>query len=267
MQLAGQYGTTDAVHGGLRMRGCGVLHIPTYLRGLWAACEATGRAVWHRGAIDLANPELPAPALGAVVLAAGAGTVEGFPASELEVSLERGQSVEMVAHMGREGDPVLPGLISGQYVAPRSNGEVLVGATHEDPEEPLWAPEEVQGHLRDKTAVLCPAVWEGAAVQRITCGTRVLPPAGPRGRLPIARRLPDGESHQRWLFTGLGGRGLIHHGVLGRRVAQEVLAALAAGRPGPVDPLGVDYVALWLPDPASEGATGQADVAAPAACA
>ncbi len=32
---------------------------------------------------------------------------------------------------------------------------------------------------------------------------------------------------QRWLFTGLGGRGVVHHGVVGRRLAQELL------RPGP----------------------------------
>jgi hypothetical protein len=38
------------------------------------------------------------------------------------------------------------------------------------------------------------------------------------GKLPIVGRLPhtQGDHVSAWIFTGLGGRGLIHHAVLGR---------------------------------------------------
>ena len=59
-------------------------------------------------------------------------------------------------------------------------------------------------------------------------GLRAMPPLTPHGSLPLLGCIDDivGESQgcNHWLFAGLGARGLLYHGWLGKLMAQAVLA-------------------------------------------
>ena len=76
---------------------------------------------------------------------------------------------------------------------------------------------------------------------RCDAGVRALPPRSHFGYVPLVCKLPvevrgarrgdgggssahGGGGCAAWLFGGLGSRGLIHHAVLGRSVAEAVLA-------------------------------------------
>jgi hypothetical protein len=67
-------------------------------------------------------------------------------------------------------------------------------------------------------------------------GVRALPPRSQLGSVPLAGRLPpwlgNREGRPWWLLVGLGARGLVYHGWLGRQLA----AAVLAGDEGALDP-------------------------------
>lgn len=97
---------------------------------------------------------------------------------------------------------------------------------------------------------LCPKLWDNPEVLRVTSGVKVNPEATARGRIPILQRLPDWPSSSGpsstlpvWAFTGLGGRGMIHHGILGEKLAADVITALAEGARGPQEDETTDLLA------------------------
>jgi hypothetical protein len=57
---------------------------------------------------------------------------------------------------------------------------------------------------------------------------RALPPRSQLGSVPLAGRLPpwlgNPEGRPWWLLVGLGARGLVYHGWLGRQLAAAALA-------------------------------------------
>ncbi|PNH11072.1 hypothetical protein TSOC_002133 [Tetrabaena socialis] len=70
------------------------------------------------------------------------------------------------------------------------------------------------------------ADWRVASVRE---GVRALPPRTPAGSLPLLGRLAPGRPW--WLVAGLGSRGLVYHGWLGRLAAEAVLADSEGGIP------------------------------------
>jgi len=211
--------------GGLRLHnGCKVLHLPSYLKGLWTACQewadSTVSVQWKQpqGDVDLDDYD-------AVVWAAGSGLFEaGGPfesTTPLPIQLVRGQSVEVRLASSASSKPT-EALLSGKYISPLPEPDrVLVGATHEFQPEPMLEV-QVQELLQEKTERFGPHVWEeGAVMERYTSGTRVQSQRGNRGRLPIVGRVDDGKNH--WIFTGLSSRGLLYHGVYGKVLAHAIL--------------------------------------------
>lgn len=228
--LADRLGDDNNPYGGLRLHnGCKVLHLPSYLKGLWAACQefvedSTLSVQWKQHPQgDLISLE----DYDAVVWAAGSGLFEiGGPLEQEHtpttwpIQLVRGQSVEVrLANGNRKPTEAL---LSGKYVSPLPQADrVLVGATHEFQSEPMTE-RQVQELLQEKTEPFARHVWEqGALVERYTCGTRVQSQRGNKGRLPIVGRVDDQKNH--WIFTGLSSRGLLYHGVYGKVIARAIL--------------------------------------------
>lgn len=60
-------------------------------------------------------------------------------------------------------------------------------------------------------------------------GVRALPPRTQHGSLPLLGRLAPGRRW--WLAVGLGSRGLVYHGLLGRLAAEAAAADSEAGLP------------------------------------
>lgn len=246
--------------GGIRMaNGCKVVHVPTYLSGLWQACRELACASsemnvhWRQTVAGINGKNFEGREFDTVVLAAGSGIVQddmldNFDCNNadiLPVTLVRGQSVELAMKMPHNNacSAQPQAVLCGKYVAPldvdiddnNKEGEVrvLIGATHEYKEEAL-TPDAVVDDLKGRSYDLAPSLWDGGTVERITSGWRVQSERGMLGRVPIVGRVVENNDTNRnntacersctWLFTGLGSRGLIHHGIYGSILADAILS-------------------------------------------
>jgi len=266
--------------GGIRMgNGCKVVHVPTYLSGLWQACQelalSSNNSVcavdvhWCQKKIRDYNGDQKADVgdratgddelqrsrfseFDTVVLAAGSGIVHNnmlrnhVQDSEsniiLPVTLVRGQSVELTIEKEHLNDASIEeqAVLCGKYVSPLpfvddSKKRVLIGATHEYKAEALTS-DAVADDLKRRSYDLAPSFWDGGKVERVTTGWRVQSERGKIGRVPIVGRLVDGNNGKdveasiypscsnTWVFSGLGSRGLIHHGIYGSILADAILS-------------------------------------------
>ena len=217
---------TPSILGGLRIArgGSMVLHVPSYLQGLYKACENMAREKDIRIEWKISSQNLVDAVdwsdYDAVVLAAGAGLLQNlWPTCDLPLQMVRGQSVEL----SPAATPLPAALLCGKYVSPLPGNRILVGATHEFQAEP-WSVDEVKATLHEKTLPFYS--WEPASVERVTEGFRVQSQRGPYGRRPILGQC-DWPHHDRaYLFTGLSSRGILHHAYYGQALVDEILTGL-----------------------------------------
>jgi glycine/D-amino acid oxidase-like deaminating enzyme len=215
--------------GGLRLaNGCKVIHVPTYLEGLWMACQELSQengsmAVWTLVDDATLDWKKQLDEFDAVVLAAGAGLFHDSLVSEQEfpIDLIRGQSIEM--NINKE-HYVSEALLCGKYISPLpEKNRLLIGATHEYKAAPLSETELVED-LKERSYELAPNVWDYGTVDKITSGYRVQSRRGAFGRAPIIGKLLDNDSHSNvWIFTGLSSRGLLYHGLYGDILTDAIL--------------------------------------------
>ena len=227
-ELKSHVGQGDWLGGVKLENGCQVIHVPTYLTGLWKECQVLSKhtAEWLPRSVSNSDWDTCLSHYDAVVLAAGSGLwmeENSVLGKDFPVELVRGQSVEM--HMDTSVSHPNEAVLCGKYVVPRpGEHKMLIGATHEYKEIP-WDKEEVTQDLRNRSEGLAPEVWEKGVVEGVTCGIRVQSRRGPQGRLPIIGSWEDGKAlHPNvWLFTGLSSRGLIYHGLFGDILSDAII--------------------------------------------
>ena len=129
----GQYFANERdVFGALKLSGdCKVLHMKSYLKGLWSHCQSTGSGSknWITDEdIDSINSDQWKERLASydcVVFAAGSGLFTSiFNENEFPITLVRGQSIEMTMGKKWAGEQAL---LNGKYVSPLPNGRVIIG--------------------------------------------------------------------------------------------------------------------------------------------
>jgi glycine/D-amino acid oxidase-like deaminating enzyme len=238
--LSGLFSEGDnSVLGALRMyNGCKVIHPPSYLSSLWAACESLAdekelSVSWNiiHGDDGFTESTLSAwknrlKDFDAVVVSAGSGMFGTFlPLASLPIQLVRGQSLEM--RIPSDAQWSKNALLCGKYVSPLADKDtVLVGATHEFQENALNV-KGVLAELKIRTEGMVPKLWEQGVIQRMTVGYRVQSERGRHGRLPIVGRIPmpfaEALHRNAWVFSGLSSRGLLYHGIFGEALAGAVL--------------------------------------------
>jgi glycine/D-amino acid oxidase-like deaminating enzyme len=211
------------VLGALRLHsGCMVLHMPSYLGGLWEAIQTIGNGPKTWICIESEPSEDWHNLLGnfdAVVLSAGSGLFQDSIVSQnLPMQLVRGQSVEM-KYARRSNHAVL----GGKYLSPLPDQDrVLIGATHEYTGVPL-DPDQVVAELRRRTSSFASEIWENGTVDRFTCGYRVQSNRGRHGRMPMVGKIDSPFHNNAWIYTGLSSRGLLYHGIFGEILANKML--------------------------------------------
>lgn len=255
--------TNTTVLGALCLHnGCRVLHVPSYLQGLWAACRERG-AVWELVGDDDDDDNSWKTRLqnfDAVVLAAGSGLFSAptpkngsntdssslLSRDDFPLQLVRGQSVEL--RVPDDHAPPSQALLCGKYVSPLPGDPnlYLVGATHEFREDAL-SPTAVVEELQKLTDTFSSHLWKKAAVERWTMGYRVQSERNQYGRRPMIGRMPtfaavdantDASSDEQlrktpihpntWIFTGLSSRGLLFHALYGDILTDALLAGSEA---------------------------------------
>ena len=214
------------VRGALRLHsGCKVIHVPSYIRGLWKAIESsgTGRTEWIISDLDAGDENWTEKlsTFDKVVFVAGSGIVEdGLIGMKLPMQLVRGQSMEVLLEKSVQDHAML----CGKYVTPLlDQGRVLIGATHEFKEDALDG-DEVKTELQSRSMSFVPHLWQNGTVDKIASAYRVQSNRGQFGRLPILGRIESSDLDvESWIFTGLSSRGLLVHGVFGEILASQLL--------------------------------------------
>lgn len=243
--------------GSLRLHsGCKVVHVPTYLKGLWAACQSmgSGEKEWLVDA-DCTSPEYDwehcLSSFDTVVLCAGAGLFQNSIIKDrMPMQLVRGQSVEL--SLGEKSFE--HAMLCGKYVSPlveknrvlvgkflssffldlqvlalrgglsliNSYAMLTAGATHEFKEEPFDA-SQVKEELKERSYPFSSSIWDDGIVDKITCGFRVQSNRGKYGRIPIIGHFDTPIHANAWVFTGLSSRGLLYHGIYGNMLTDMIL--------------------------------------------
>ncbi|MGK3733181.1 MAG: glycine/D-amino acid oxidase-like deaminating enzyme [Bacillariaceae sp.] len=233
-----KYFTSESndVLGALRLSGnCKVLHMQSYMKGLWSSCQSigTGTKDWitlpEQKEEDIEWEERLKD-FDCVIFAAGSGlfqTSSLMEQKEFPITLVGGQSIEMTMNDsdGDDDDKILwNAILCGKYVCPMlEKNRVLIGSTHEFKEEPL-TPNQVEDELKERSYNFASGVWDNGTIDRITSATRVQSNRGPYGRLPIVGKLKNCQHHPNaWIFTGLSGRGLLYHGLFGDNLVNMIL--------------------------------------------
>ncbi|KAL6973945.1 hypothetical protein U1Q18_028129, partial [Sarracenia purpurea var. burkii] len=126
-----------------------------------------------------------------------------------------------------------PSLLSDAWLAVRGPRNLYLGSTWEwnsgnySPDVPLEEASEALRELLPKASAMYPSLknWAFTGASAVL---RAMPPLTPHGSLPVLGRIDDfvGRNHtcKYWLFGGLGARGLLYHGWLGKLMAQAVVS-------------------------------------------
>lgn len=212
---------------------------PAYLRALWAACTASGRALWVQERVP-AFEDLFSD-FDCVILCAGAASKAVSNLAHLPILPCRGQNIRFRPRLSTTRPPPYP-LISGKYIIPdvfsETPGDLIAGATFEycqddvteresmDYASNLLAPdvERAYEELEKPLSALSPMLGELYEAVEAVAGVRALPPRSTLGSIPIAgevKGVPDGKTA--WVFTALGSRGLLYSAFLGRTVARAAV--------------------------------------------
>jgi glycine/D-amino acid oxidase-like deaminating enzyme len=199
--------------GGLELsNGCRVIHVPSYLQGLYAACQELGIFEWRitNDLTDVAKHEV-------IVWAGGAGMLQDGALDQalIPVELVRGQSLEMKPSCNIPREAAL----CGKYTSPLLDNRMLVGASHEFSEDPMTEV-ELFNDLKEKAYDLAPGLWDNSTIDKVTCGWRVQSKRGGLGRLPIVGHL----SKNQWIYTGLSSRGLLYHAIYAEILCSMMLS-------------------------------------------
>jgi glycine/D-amino acid oxidase-like deaminating enzyme len=231
--------TTTTSLGGLRLHnGCCVVHVPSYLKGLWKACQqqAAEKGCSVEWCITQEDTPLLRQDWDVTVYCGGAGMFAKSmdtgatmfsPLPEqpaFPVQLVRGQSLELLLPYELQA-----ALLCGKYISPVPNVDngdtcrALVGATHEFQPDAL-SRDQVIADLSERTLDLVggsSSFWDDAVVERVTTGVRVQSARGKYGRRPIAGRLA--ADNNAWILTGLSSRGLLYHAIYADILADAIL--------------------------------------------
>lgn len=216
--------------GGLALTGgCKVIHVPSYLKGLWEACRdiSSNNAQWilekQDDAIDWKDR---LSGFDTVVFAAGSGMFQDYilrqDTEDFPAEMVRGQSIEMSVPESYEHKN--EAVLCGKYIAPMiEKKHILIGATHEYKAQAM-SEQEVWDELKGRSYELSPDLWDLGRASRITSGYRVQSKRGKYGRMPIIGRSCGDIHDDAWLCTGLSSRGLIYHGIFGDLLTDSIVA-------------------------------------------
>ncbi|KAK9268555.1 hypothetical protein L1049_000309 [Liquidambar formosana] len=145
----------------------------------------------------------------------------------------------VIAHLqlpddrGEEYPDHSPSILSDAWLAVQGPRNLYMGATWEwksrnySPEVSAEEASKAFHELLPKVSTVYPCIKDWA-FSGAKAGLRAMPPLTPNGSLPLLGCVDDfvggNNTCKYWLFGGLGSRGLLYHGLLGKLMAQAVLS-------------------------------------------
>ncbi|XVF48471.1 hypothetical protein PTKIN_Ptkin03bG0192900 [Pterospermum kingtungense] len=126
-----------------------------------------------------------------------------------------------------------PSILSDAWLAIQGNRSLCMGSTWEwksRNSSPNVSTDEATNALEEllpKASAIYPGI-KGWTVARARAGLRAMPPLTPNGSLPLLgcvnNFVGDNLKCKYWLLGGLGSRGLLYHGWLGKLTAEAVIS-------------------------------------------
>lgn len=126
-----------------------------------------------------------------------------------------------------------PSILSNAWLAFSGPRSLYVGSTWEwrsrnySQDVSLEEASQALQELLPKATAVYPKIDDWSFVEA-KAGLRAMPPLTSHGSLPLLGRIDEyverDQSCKYWLFGGLGARGLLYHGLLGKLMAQVVLS-------------------------------------------
>ncbi|CAK9329707.1 unnamed protein product [Citrullus colocynthis] len=126
-----------------------------------------------------------------------------------------------------------PSILSDAWLAIQGPRSLYMGSTWEwkstnsSPEVSEEESSRALAELLPKVSAIYPSIKEWSFI-RARAGLRAMPPLTPHGSLPLMGSIDEIVRHNSsckyWVFGGLGSRGLLYHGWLGKLTAQAVLS-------------------------------------------
>lgn len=186
------------------------VHATLYLKGLWKVCQQLG-AHFEKRAVTVFDLD----GFDQVVIAAGDGVRHFKECEELNFRYNKGQL--LVCKKPSDFNPSFSLIGKGYVALSERNDECYVGSTYEhhflDGSACMEvAKKEIFSRVRQflPTCVLF-------GVKKCLAGIRV---SCRKTYIPCARKLRDGL----WVLTGMGSRGLLYHGLMGRYLASALFS-------------------------------------------
>lgn len=196
--------------GGLMIKAGLTLDTQGYLQGLWKACALLGTQFHQQAMVQKSELE----AYDRILIAMGPMTKNFPPLKDLPLTPVKGQVLELEWPLKIKPPPF--SLISQKYLVMHPSGKsCTVGATYEhDFISAKVEQEKAAQDILPKVTAFFPALGE-AKILRCRAAFRASTP----NHLPIAGKINE----QFYFFSGLGSKGLLYHGWLGKRVARMLL--------------------------------------------
>ncbi len=189
-----------------------------YLEGLWQTCSKHGVQFFQISDIDMSQLE----GYDKVIVAIGPLT-NSFPGMEsLPLTGVKGQVIDLVWPQSVTPPPYT--LVSQKHlVMSRDRKQCTVGATYEHEFSSLAPePEIAAAQIIPSISSLYPEL-EKAKILGVRAGVRATTPS----RLPLAGALNE----KYYYFSGLGSKGLLYHGFVGKQLARAIISSDARHLP------------------------------------
>ena len=208
--------------GGVKLEPGVVVDAQSYCKALYKYVDelAENGVEWRQAEVDWDSVPPPSPST-ATVFAGGPSMLSSSRFGALPCKPVMGQSLVVSRDDGDEltlrGDKAV---IAGKYIAPKTGGRAVVGATQEFGDSAL-APDQVAADLSERAGQLGAEVRVegGWKVDEVTRGVKSVPKRTNKGRMPIFGEIAHGE----YVFMGLGSRGFLWHGECGKKLASVIL--------------------------------------------
>lgn len=206
LEYGKKWGDVEEVERDLFLIHSGItIHSKQYLQGLWQACERLGASYIQEKIFQM---ESITSAFDQIVVAAGWGVRDLLDPAALGIKFLKGQVLKVQGF-----PPKKKSFVGNGYIAYlRNNDYYEIGSTYE---------REFQNDLPDRPLACRLLEKKGLTFSEeniLDCKAAVRVMNG-GDYLPLVKKIAD-DVH---VFTGLGSRGLLYHGIYAKHLAQAIL--------------------------------------------
>ena len=209
--------------GSIRIKNACIVNSPLYLKCLYQSIlKQNKHTSWVQHTVNDTNDyqQLRQSPDDIIVITAGPGIRHLWPHEEIEnLQYAKGQNLIYSS----DDIKVDNGYISGEYIVPSVNNDVIYGASYEYSLDTLEKGPDISGALKYlNRSPFYTNYLHDKKITRVTAGIRVVPKRGHKGKLPVV--LKHKTIPNVYCITGFGSRGLLYHSFIADLLVKSMLS-------------------------------------------